>query len=108
MELYAHEVEIYVQDAARGSLPPLDKFDDNILCHSTQDNSPAMDFIIRDARLKKYFGISSKIAGKYDILSEGGVKAAYYTHILVNGGNQARLSVPCYKTKWPQEFLFEV
>lgn len=59
-----HEVEIYVKDVIRGSLPPLNKVDDNILYHPIQDNFPAMDFIIRDARLKKYFGISAKNRGE--------------------------------------------
>ncbi|KAI4261230.1 MAG: hypothetical protein L6R42_003568, partial [Xanthoria sp. 1 TBL-2021] len=108
-----HEVEIYVKDVARGSLPPFDKLDDKILYHPTQDIP--QQWTLSDARLKKYFGICAEIARKYgmkkslkNILSEGGVKAAYYTHVLVNGGNQARLSVPCYKTQWPKEFPFEV
>ena len=60
-------VNIEVKKVIMDTLPPLNELDDNILYCPVQRSYPGIDFIIRDGKSNKYFGLSATVTAKYDI-----------------------------------------
>lgn len=114
-------VNIEVKKVIMDTLLPLNELDYNILYCPVQRNYPAIDFIIRDGKSNKYYGLSATIAPEHDInkaingiLKDGGVEPADYIHLFVvhkqPGGrnDHPSLAIPFYKSAWRKEPEFEV